>query len=164
VDQRLRLETTPVAHEEATVQGDRWRFSVLADGLLRLEWADDGVFEDRASTFALHRDMPVPTFKVIDTPAALELITERLHLTYDRGPFTPAGLSVQVRGNVSTYHSVWRFGEPVLDEGGTARTLDGVDGRAPLEAGVVSRWGYAVIDDSRSFVFEDDRLRLREAA
>ena len=62
----LRLTTSPVARPEAVVQGDRWRISVLADGLVRLEWSEDGAFEDRASTFALHRDLPVPEFEVID--------------------------------------------------------------------------------------------------
>ena len=78
-----------------------------------LEWSEDGAFEDRASTFALHRDLPVPEFDVIDGEGTLEIVTDRLRLTYDRGPFTPAGLSVQARGNISNHHSVWRYGEPV---------------------------------------------------
>jgi hypothetical protein len=152
----LRLDTSPAAHPDAVVQGDRWRITVLTPGLVRLEWADDGVFEDRASTFALHRDLPVPPFDVTDGEGALEIVTDRLRLTYDRGPFTPAGLSIQGRGNVSNYRSVWRYAEPVRDLGGTTRTLDDVDGRAPLEPGVVSRFGLAALDDSRSFLFEDD--------
>ena len=152
----LRLETSPVAHPDAVVQGDRWRITVLADGLVRLEWNEGGVFEDRASTFALHRHLPVPEFAVNDGEAALEIVTERLRLVYDRKPFTPAGLSLQVRGNVSNYRAVWRYGEPATDLGGTTRTLDNVDGRAELESGVVSRFGFAELDDSRSFLFEDD--------
>jgi alpha-glucosidase (family GH31 glycosyl hydrolase) len=156
LDQHLRLETSPRAHPDAVVEGDRWRVTVLADGLLRLEWADDGAFEDRASTFAFHRDLPVPAFEVVDGEATLEIVTERLRLTYDRGPFSPAGLSVQLRGHITNYRSVWRYGEPVRNLGGTTRTLDDIDGRAPLEPGIVSRVGIAALDDSRSFLFEDD--------
>ena len=156
LDAHLRLEASPEACPDAVVEGDRWRITVLTDGLVRLEWADDGAFEDRASTFAIHRDLPVPRFDVIEGEGALEIVTDRLRLTYDRGPFSPAGLSVQARGNVTNYHSVWRYGEPVRNLGGTTRTLDGVDGRAPLEPGVVSRVGVAALDDSRSFLFEDD--------
>jgi alpha-glucosidase (family GH31 glycosyl hydrolase) len=157
LDPHLRLRTSPLAHPEAVVRGDRWRITVLSAGLLRLEWADDGVFEDRASTFALHRDLPpVPEFEVADGEAVLEIVTDRLRLTYDRAPFGPAGLSVQLRGNISNYRSVWRYGEPVRDLGGTARTLDDVDGRIDLEPGVASRFGIAEIDDSRSFLFEED--------
>ncbi len=99
---------SPVARPEAVLQGDRWRVTVLTDGLLRLEWSDDGVFEDRASTFALHRELPVPAFEVVDGEATLEVVTERLRLTYDRGPVGASGLSVQVRGNVTNHHSEWR--------------------------------------------------------
>src|SRR3954447_1856447 len=152
----LRLPTSPVARPEAVVQGDRWRISVLADGLVRFEWSEDGAFEDRASTFALHRDLPVPDFEVIDGEGTLEIVTDRLRLTYDRGPFTPAGLSVQARGNISNHHSVWRYRETVRTLGGTTRTLDDVNGRIELDARIVSAGGVTALDDSRSFLFEDD--------
>ena len=150
------LTVRPVADPLAVVRGEKYRISVLTDGLLRLEYADDGTFEDRASAFALHRELPVPDFTVRDGGHALEIVTNRLHLVYDRGPFTTSGLSVQVRGNVSNYHSVWRYGEPAADLGGTARTLDMADGRIPLEPGVASRVGFAVIDDSGSLLLEAD--------
>src|SRR3954449_11734102 len=108
MDARFRMPVSPVAHPEAVVQGDRWRFSVLTDGLVRLEWAPDGAFEDRASTFALHRDLPVPEFRVIDGESAVEVVTERLRVVYDRAPFSPAGLSVQVRERVGNHGTVWR--------------------------------------------------------
>jgi alpha-glucosidase (family GH31 glycosyl hydrolase) len=152
----LKLPTSPVARPDAVVQGDRWRITVLTAGLVRLEWSERGGFEDRASTFAIHRDLPVPEFQVHDTESALEIVTERLRLVYDRGPFSPAGLSIQGRGNVSNYHSVWRYGEATDDLGGTTRTLDDVDGRIELGPGIVSRFGVAALDDSRSFVFTDD--------
>jgi len=145
-----------VAAPEAVVAGDRYRFTVLTDGLIRLEYAEDGRFEDRASTFALNRELPVPHFEVVERGTHLELLTDRLHLVYDGAPFSTTGLSVQVRGNISSYHSVWRFGDRPIGLGGTARTLDMADGRVPLEPGVASREGFAVIDDSASPLFTDD--------
>ena len=72
------LPVSPLADPRAVVAGSRYRITVLTDGLLRLEYAEDGVFEDRASAFALHRDLPVPAFTVRETDAALEIVTERL--------------------------------------------------------------------------------------
>ncbi len=158
-------QSRPLADPAATVLGDRYRITVLADGLLRLEYSDDGVFEDRASAFALFRDLPVPRFRVVDGPQHLEIITDRVHLIYDRGPFTTSGMSIQIRGNISSYHSVWRYGADAgaigsrlgdTNLGGTARTLDNADGAVPLEPGVLSRWGYAVLDDSRTPVLDDE--------
>ncbi len=143
-----RTESRPQADPRAMVRGDRFRITVLTDGLLRLEYSDDGVFEDRASAFALFRDLPVPDYRVIDGPQHLEILTDRVHLVYDRGPLRTSGLSIQIRGNISSYHSVWRFGDDGTNLGGTARTLDNADGAVDLEPGVLSRWGYAVLDDS----------------
>ena len=149
-----RLDSRPVADPRAVVRGDRFRITVLTDGLVRLEHAEDGVFEDRASTFAVDREQPVPEFTVHDHGDHLEIVTARFRLSYDTGPFTTSGLSLAVGGGVTSYHSVWRFGSTGGDLGGTARTLDTADGAIPLEPGLVSRNGYAVIDDSRSLLFD----------
>ncbi|WP_315095099.1 TIM-barrel domain-containing protein [uncultured Cellulomonas sp.] len=156
---RQPLPARPLADPRAVVVGPQYRITVLTDGLVRLEHSADGVFEDRASTFALNRELPVPDFRVIETDAHVEVLTDRLHLVYDRRPFSTSGLSVSVLGGVSAYHSVWRYGDDSPDTvglGGTARTLDLADGAIPLEPGVVSRQGFAVLDDSRSMVFEPD--------
>jgi alpha-glucosidase (family GH31 glycosyl hydrolase) len=168
MDARYRLPSRPVADPRAVVRGDGFRVTVLVDGLLRLEHSPDGGFEDRASTFALHRELPVPQFRVVESDRHVEVVTDRLHLVYDRGPFSTSGLSVAVRGGVSSYHSVWRYGEDAGPDagnlGGTVRTLDGVDGAVALDPGVVSRTGYAVLDDSRSFVFDGDWVAPRDGS
>ena len=71
-------------------------------------------------------------------------------MIYNEKEFSSHGLSIQVKGNLSAYHSIWHYGEPIKDLGGTARTLDEANGAIPLEKGVVSWFGYSVIDDSRS--------------
>ncbi|MDQ7876527.1 glycoside hydrolase family 31 protein [Microbacterium sp. QXD-8] len=151
---QLRVESAPHAHPDAIVRGDRWRLTVLADGLIRAEWSEEGRFEDRATTFAIRREMAVPEFRVIDGGDEVEIVTSRFHLRYDRGPFTPHGLSVRPLG-VGRGLAEWRFGDGG-DLGGTARTLDTADGRIPVQGGVVSRAGVAAIDDSTSFVFTDE--------
>ena len=70
--------------------------------------------------------------------------------------FSAHGLSIQVKGNLSAYHSIWRFGEEVHDLGGTARTLDLADGEVELDHGVVSSFGYSLLDDSHSQVLLED--------
>ena len=158
---RLHFPTRPVANPKAVVSGEKYRFTVLTDALIRYEYAPDGIFEDRASTFAINRDLgSVPDFKTYEDESGVEIITERLHLTYDRQPFTSSGLVVDVKGKITNWGSQWRFGldenvwEGVENFGGTARTLDGVDGRCKLESGIIGRVGYATIDDSVSMLFD----------
>ena len=78
--------------------GRRFRITVLTTGLVRIEWAEDGAFEDRASTFALHRDLPVPEFRVVNGAEVLEIISDRVHLTYDRRRPSASGLKVDSSG------------------------------------------------------------------
>jgi hypothetical protein len=150
------IPVKPVANPAAIIKGPHYRFTILTDGLLRYEWAPDDKFEDRASVFAVNRSLPTPEFRVKDTNNVLEIITYKFHLTYDKQDFHPSGLSVIVKGFYGCHASVWRYGEVCQNLGGTARTLDGADGRIPLGSGVISRNGYATIDDSSSMLFADD--------
>ncbi|MEU5698190.1 TIM-barrel domain-containing protein [Streptomyces aurantiacus] len=145
------MPSRPQAHRASVLQGERWRVTVLTDGLLRLEWADDGVFEDRASTFALNRASTPPRFTVRDDHDALTVSTPRFQLHYDRHEFSAQGLTV-----TTPVGGRWRFGEPADNLGGTARTLDEADGRTPLDHGIAARRGIAVVDDSESFLFDAD--------
>lgn len=143
----------PVANPAAVVQGPNYRFTVLADGVLRYEWASDNVFEDQASTFAVNRNQSVPQFTV-NNGSNLEIITSRFHLTYNRQQFASSGFSVALVGNVS---GTWHFGDTTNDLGGTIRTLDTVDGATGMGHGILSRDGYGVIDDSASMLFTQDQ-------
>nr|WP_040563528.1 glycoside hydrolase family 31 protein [Kineosphaera limosa] len=158
----LRLATRPGAHADNIVHAGPARITVLTPALIRLEYSPDGAFEDRASQVALFRDTEPAAFDVRRTARpdgreALVLDTAALRLTYDGGPFATHGLSVQVKGGVSNYHSTWGYGQPPEGNlGGTARTLDMVDGECALEPGILSRYGVAVLDDSASLLLTDD--------
>ena len=152
-----RVETRPVADQDNVVQGEHYRITMLTEGLIRLEYAEDGMFEDRATQFAFYRDFPRTDYRVVHTEDGIEIHTSRIHLIYNEKSFSSFGLSIQVKGNISAYHSIWRYGEegcpsflPQLR--GTARTLDMADGEIELESGIISANGYTVLNDSRSQV------------
>lgn len=156
VTERPTLPTAPRANPAAVITGANYRFTVLTSRLIRMEYSSDHHFEDRATQLVLSRRFAVPQFRVLDHGDHLQIITEHLQLSYDKKPFSPNGLSVQVTGKLSNHKSLWRFGEPTNDLGGTARTLDDIDGAVPLQPGLMSRQGFSVIDDSASLVFDED--------
>jgi len=47
--ERIRFRGRPRAHPAAVVVHGDVRFTVLTPRLVRLEWSEEGVFEDRAS-------------------------------------------------------------------------------------------------------------------
>ena len=144
----------PVANSAAVVSAGNVRFTVLTPQLIRLESATDGHFVDDASLIFLNRNLPVPAFHKKVTSREVMIDTADLHLVYRLGDgqgFTPQNLSISLKvdGRPVTWHPGMATTGNLL---GTTRTLDGAQGgehlREPIGQGLVSREGWAVVDDS----------------
>ena len=151
------------ADPAAVVTGPGVRFTVLTSRLIRLEYSQGNAFEDRASQAFWYRHQPAPPSGLTQTPEQIEIETEHLLLRYAITPdgFTDRTLSIRVKALDVT----WRFG--AYDRHnlrGTACTLDNVDGAVPLEPGLVSRAGWALVDDSRSLVFDGEGWLVQRPA
>lgn len=147
------------ANPKQVIKGDCWRITVITDSMLRLEWSDDGYFVDSPTQMVVCRDFysdssVQPKFSVRENENGwLEVETDKLLLSYNRKSFTKEGLSVVVRGVPCSQFNTWHYGDD--NPGnllGTARTLDEADGAVKLDDGVISRDGWAVLDDSKSCV------------
>lgn len=150
------LKKAPVAKEDAVVSGESYRFTVLTDRLIRLEYQAEGLFVDEATQKVICRDFPACDYRVIDTENNLEIITEHLHLYYDKKPFSPEGLCIQMKESFHVHGSIWNYGDKIHDLKGTVRTLDNADGAVKLESGIMSRQGFTVLDDSNSALMTED--------
>ncbi len=155
-DESYILDINPAANEGAVIKGDCYRFTVLTPQMIRLEYNEQGVFEDLASQVVINRNFPVPEYRILDEEDNFELMTDHIHLVYNKKKFSKNGLSIQVKGNLSAYRSIWYYGETGENLKGTARTLDEADGAIPLQDGLLSRNGFAVIDDSKSILITED--------
>ena len=153
----------PLASPKAQVIEGNARFTVLTDRLIRLEWAADGKFEDHATLAIVNRDLSVPAFSVSRRGGVLLVKTKALTLRYtpSEGPLSAQNLQVSFKLNGRTVK--WHPG--LEDKGnlmGTTRTLDGCEGpqkisfNDPLEKGILSRDGWAVVDESTRHLFVAD--------
>ena len=89
--------------ETVFVRGNA-RFSLLGEGLIRMEYAEDGRFVDEKTLFAENRAHDGSDFTVEDDGAVLKLATARIVLTYDYGTgegFTAETLKAEIRENGS---------------------------------------------------------------
>ena len=153
---KYTLSMTPAARESAVVKGDKYRFTVLTDRLIRIEYQENGLFVEEPTQTVLCRDFPETPFRVLENGQLLEIVTEKLHLYYDKQAFSREGLRIELKGGFHLHGSAWNYGDKVQDLRGTARTLDEANGAIPLESGLMSRFGFAVVDDSKSaFIGED---------
>jgi alpha-glucosidase len=159
----------PVADPRSVVVLGNARFTVLTPELIRMEWADDGKFEDHASFVFINRRLPVPRFSKDQTDHKLTVKTSAITLKYDGsagpgGRFTPEDLSMEltVDGKPVTWHPGLTDSENLQ---GTTRTLDGALGsktREPIEQGLVSRSGWALVDDSTRPLFDSANFSFKK--
>ena len=151
-----KLPARPEANRQNILQGDKYRITMLTEGLVRLEYSEDGIFEDRATQTVINRDFPPVEFQVKETEDELEILTWRFRLNYNKKEFNPRGLKAQVLGNTGFWNNVWHYGDELRDLKGTARTLDTVDGACELGHGLVSTEGFSVLDDSASLILTEE--------
>ena len=152
----------PLADPKAIVQGDTYRFTVLTNRLIRMEWSADGVFEDRPTRMVACREFPVPEFQVIDEDDSLQIITDALHLYYDKKRFSFGGLSIALKGMIKHKCAKWHFHMPLItihnqttNLRGTCCTLDNADGAYELEDGLLNRHGFEVVEDKDTLVLNE---------
>ncbi len=158
----------PVARKKAVVTEGNARFTVLTPEMIRIEYSPNGKFEDRATFSVINRNLPVPKFSKKDDGEFLTINTDKLSLRYRKGsnpvsdPASPGNLTVTM--SVDGKPVVWYPGmKDSRNLRGTYRTLDNNNGdafRDRLEEGVISRSGWAVIDDSPSAVRPDGSRSL----
>ena len=154
-------------------QDQNVRFTVVTDGLFRMEYAPDGKFVDDPSFVATLRRYPKVEAEVQETDQQVTIRTPRACLTYKKGsgPFTRDNLTIESAPELTTKF-VWHPGDVQQHNlGGTYRTLDGYDGNRyyawahehlgqgqplPLEDGLLARDGWTLIDDSNGLLFDAD--------
>lgn len=150
------------AREEAVVAVDNCRFTVLASRLLRIEYNEQGVFEDRPTQVVLNRDFDVPKFKVEEDDNKVVINTGDVELKYVKGDFNKNAITVRYIGKnfgmrAGGRDSWWSFNEISEDNlKGTVRTLDQIDGGCELENGLMSVGPITVLDDSKSFIVTEN--------
>ena len=149
---KYRMETYPVANTQAVVADEHYRFTVLTPALIRVEYSEASIFEDRATQTVICRDFPVPEYTVTRENGTLKIVTDMFEFVYHGGPFTGNSLSVRMKKCNQEWH--WGTRSKVLP--GTTRTLDEVNGACPLQDSILAGRGVAVMDDSHSLILCED--------
>ena len=142
--------------EKVIIKGDKYRFTVLTDALVRMEYSESGIFVDDPTQIVTNRNFSAPEFRVNETEKELHIITNCLRLRYNKQEFSPAGLQIKVAGQFGPYSAIWNYGDEPKDLKGTARTLDEADGSIPLENGILSAGGWSLLDDSATLLVDEN--------
>ena len=172
----IAMAPDPAADPAAMIVEGNARFTILAPDLVRLEWSPDKKFEDHASQVVVNRRLPVPGFEKSEggvfnshtgsaadhkpDPKVLTIRTDRIEIIHRRDgkPFTKDNLRIRARVGDAGAEEWWE-GAPPFEQctnlGGTIRTLDGVSGACPIEPGLLNRYGWSFLDDSKTLVLDN---------
>ncbi len=153
---RSELGAAGPAH--AIVDG-KARFSVLSPTLIRMEYAEDGRFEDRPTQTVASRPLPSADFVQGQQGDELIIETAALRLRYRRGsgPFAADNLSIELRRGDERVVAVpdWSFAPQPGNLGGWRRGLDNEKDPPTLHEGVLSRAGWYLLNDSQTVLLTD---------
>jgi alpha-glucosidase (family GH31 glycosyl hydrolase) len=166
-----------------TIPAGNARFEFLTPSLVRMEYSPSGIFTDAPTAVVQKRDWPAVQVRSTQKDGWLIAATGAMTLRYRlrSGPFTAANLSVTWNDPAGTAHA-WHPGDvDPLNLGGLTYSLDNIskpnlpEGQMDLESpvddmipgidvllakaqpGLLSRGGYAFIDDSQTPLWNPQR-------
>lgn len=165
--EHFKIDATNAKSPDSIVfSGKKYRITILSEILIRFEYNEKGVFEDRPTEFALNRYFDPPKMEVNQDNNYLQVLTSYFTLQYHKEkPFTGTKVAPDsnLRVTLNGTEKVWYFNHPeVRNFLGSNVSLDDTT-KINLQKGLYSMDGFASIDDSKSFVIEDDGfLNVRE--
>ena len=155
-DQFIVDTKSAVANEACILQGNKYRFTVLTERLIRLEYNENGIFEDSPTELVWHRNLDKPEFNVINNKNNLIIETKYFTLNYVKeASFLGSSLNktsnlrIDLMGVDKTWYygnqEIKNFNAPVLQKNGSSD-----DNLEFNMKGLYSLDGFASIDDSNS--------------
>ena len=146
---------------DCVIRGEKYRFTVLSDLLIRLEYSEAGKFEDRPTELVMNRRFGPVNFEKKEDSKYLTIKTSYFSLTYQKNmPFTGGKMAPPdqfLRVDLNGTDKYWFYNHPeVRNFRGSSFSLDGTDGRASYSKGLYSTDGFVSIDDSNSLIFNQD--------
>ncbi len=155
-----------MTNEKSIIQGEKYRITILTERLIRLEYNEDGIFENRPTKLVWNRNFEVPQFKIKEDEKYLEVTTKYFKLSYVKerkyygGRLNPtSNLKVELL-NSDRY---WYYGHPeVRNFGAPKNHLSTKRWKYDFEKGLYSVEGFASLDDSDSKVISPNGVIMEK--
>ena len=163
--EQFKVGKNSLANPKSIVKGDKYRFTVLTENLIRLEYSENGIFEDRATEHVFNRRLDVPKFQVIEDASTVTIVTEVFKLIYVKNSsfkanrVAPANnLRVEFLENIDPNrpNRYWYYGMPEVKCYGAPGFELFEKKKVKLDNGLFSLDGFVTIDDSNSLIIGED--------
>ena len=145
------------ANKNNIIQGPNYRFTVLTERLIRLEYNDNGHFVDDPTELVLYRDLKTPEFNLKEDTNFIVITTKYFKLTYIKGKSFLGGKAnpaANLKVELLNTDRYWYYGHLEVRNFGlpnSSLAKGGLKGK-----GLYSAEGMASIDDTSSLIFHED--------
>ena len=141
------------ANESSIIQGNKYRFTILTERLIRLEYSINGTFNDYKTELVENRLFDVPKFNIRVDEAFLEITTKYFTLNYQKEmPFI--GNSINPTKNLSVKindsDNIWYYGHPEVRNYFGSNISVEAKNESSQNRGLYSLEGFVRFEDSNS--------------
>ena len=124
-------------NNENIIQGEKYRFTVLTPRLIRMEYSESGIFEDRLTTLVVNRKTDKVDYNLKEDNKYLEISTSYFRLTYQKNkPFYSGKFDTMKNLKVELLNTdrIWYYGHPeIRNYGSPSNSLDDNTGKLKLK-------------------------------
>jgi len=173
------------SNEKAIFKGKNFRITVLSESLLRLEYDQGSVFEDRPTERVKFRNFPLPKFSVEENDTTIAISTDYFRLVYQKNmPFEgsmfaqDANLKVSLKDTDKSWYykhdearNFGGFDNIIETKDATMSQAEklllektkGKKAKAKIESykGLYSTDGFVCIDDSDSLIIDENGYLIK---
>lgn len=148
------------AREDSIFKGQKYRITVLSDVLIRLEYNENGIFNDYPTIFAINRNFSVkPNFVVKQDDKFINITNDYFILEYNKEkPFIASKLmpDSNLRITLNGTDKIWYVNNPEVKNLKASTYSFDYKSNFTLERGLYSLDGFASFDDTSRPVFVSD--------
>ncbi len=142
-----------IPKEKAIFKGQKYRFSVLSERLIRIEYNEKGIFVDNPTQLVLFRNFELPRIIVREDSKYLELETNYFKVDYVKEANIKSASNLRI--SLLNTNNVWHLTNPEVRKF-NANLLSLDNTKMLFQKGLYSLDGFASIDDSSTFLINED--------
>lgn len=148
-----------IANKECVFKGNKYRITILTERLVRLEYNENGIFEDYPTELIWYRNFNKPNFTVEENNKILKITTKYFELVYVKEKrFGGSKLSPTNNLKITLLNSnkTWYYGHPEARNYGAPYSTSEKNKRN--QKSLYSLDGFATIDDSKSSIILENGI------
>lgn len=138
--------------DDCIIKGNNYRFTVLSERLIRIEYSNNQNFVDEPTTLVINRNFPKPKFKIKEDRNYLEITTSYFRLYYSKGK--KLNNSQNFRVEILNTDNIWYYNRVEAKNYPTSKMIE--DGKVINSKSLYSIDGYVTIDDSKNKIVNPD--------